>query len=97
MKTTGRTLARFYGLPVKAAHYHNDGNWYWNLHEFPAAYFDANGCVIFQSEEDYLQCVYLTVGPANTGVRGKDAGISIADIPGYQKLDPAPHTIQVSN
>ncbi len=94
MKKDGKALAEFYKIPVRAAYYHLDGNWYWNLTQFPGAYFDANGCVVFDTEQDYLRCVWLTIGPQNTGVRGKDAGMSIADIPGYQKLDPPPVAIE---
>ena len=89
-KKTGKALVEFYNIPAKAAYYHGEGNWYWNLEQFPGAYFDANGYVAFQTESDYLQCNYLTIGPRNTGVRGKNSGISLADIPGYQKLNPAP-------
>lgn len=74
MKKTGKALAKFYKVPVKSAYYHVDGNWYWNLSEFPAAYFDANGCIIFQNESDYFQCVYLSIGPENTGRSQQERG-----------------------
>jgi hypothetical protein len=89
-KTTGTDLAGFYKIPVKQAHYHNNGNWFWNLKRFPGAYFDDFGYIVFQTEDDYAQCVYLSIGPRNTGIRGKNSGMSIADIPGYQKLEPPP-------
>lgn len=92
-KKTGTTLAEFYKIPVKSASYHNNGNWFWNLERFPGAFFDDNGYVLFQTERDYAECVYLSIGPRNTGVRGKDAGMSIADIPGYQKLEPPPSSL----
>jgi len=95
MRKDGKALAKFYKIPVAAAYYHADGNCYWNLDEFPGAYFDANGCVVFDTEKDYLRCVWLTIGPNNTGIRGKDAGMSIANIPGYQKLDPPPLGIEL--
>jgi hypothetical protein len=44
----GRDLAKYYNLDVRSAHSHDEGNWYWNLSEFPGAYFDADGCVVFQ-------------------------------------------------
>jgi hypothetical protein len=93
MKKTGRALANFYRIPVKSAYYHVDGNWYWNLKEFPGAYFDANGYVVFQTKSDYFGCVYLTIGPENTGVRSKNVGMGIADIPGYQTLNPPPSSL----
>jgi len=93
MKITGKRLASFYKIDVRSAYYHNNGNWYWNLQEFPGAYFDSGGCVVFQTEKDFLECVYLSVGPRNTGVRGKNAGMGISDIPGYRKLEPRPNTL----
>jgi len=90
MKKTGRSLARFYQIGVQSSYYHNDGNWYWNLERFPGAYFDAHGCVVFETEKDYRECVYLSIGPRNTGIRSKNVGMGISDIPGYRKLDPPP-------
>lgn len=86
----GRVLAKRYGISVKDAYAHTDGNWFWNLNDFPGAYFDADGVVVFQTEGEYCGCVYLSIGPRNTGVRNKDVGMSISDIPGYRKLNPAP-------
>jgi hypothetical protein len=96
MKDTARAMAQFYKVCVKSADYHVDGNWYCNLKEFPGAYFDANGCVIFQTENDYFGCAYLTIGPKNTSVRSKNTGMGIADIPGYQKLNPPPSSLWIS-
>ena len=87
---SGMQLAKIYRLNVQSAHCHDEGNWYWNLKEFPGAYFDSKGYILFQTERDYTRCVYLSIGPENTGVRNKDVGMSIADIPGYQLLDPPP-------
>lgn len=70
----GRSLAWHYGMSVKSAYAHNDGNWFWNLTEFPGAYFDSEGCVVFQTEAEYFGCVYLAIGPRNTGVRSRTSG-----------------------
>ena len=86
----GKVLARRYGIQVVDAYSHVDGNWYWNLREFPAAYFGAGGVKVFQTEGEYRGCAYLAIGPRNTGVRHKEVGMSISDIPGYRKLDPPP-------
>jgi hypothetical protein len=93
MKKTGRSLARSYRIDVRSAYYHNDGNWYWNLERFPGAYFDAHGCIVFKTQKDYQECVYLSIGPRNTGVRNKNVGMGISDIPGYRKLDPSPASL----
>lgn len=90
MKTTGTSLAKIYKIHVQSAPYHNNGNWYWNLKRFPGAFFDAYGVVVFETEKDYHGCVYLTIGPRNTGVRNKNVGMGISDMPGYQELDPPP-------
>ena len=89
----GMDLADCYKIDVAGAHCHDEGNWYWNLSGFPGAYFDADECVVFLTEEDYFGCVYLAIGPRNTGVRNKSVGMSIKDIPGYKKLDPPPISI----
>jgi hypothetical protein len=90
---TGRFLARRYGMAVRSAYAHNEGNWFWTLKKFPGAYFDAEGCMVFQTEAEYLGCVYLTIGFKNTSVRSKAVGMSISDIPGYRKLNPPPRTL----
>jgi hypothetical protein len=92
---TARRLAKFYKIDVRSAHYHDEGNWYWNLQEFPGAYFDPQGCKVFETEEDYRFCglLHLSIGPRNTGIRHKDAGMSISDVPGYRKLDPPPGSL----
>ena len=87
---SGKALARRYNIRVKDAYAHTDGNWYWNLNEFPGAYFDAGGVVVFPTEGEYRGCVYLAIGPRNTWVRNKEVGMSISDIPGYRNLDPPP-------
>jgi hypothetical protein len=92
MKITGKSLARCYRIDMRGAYYHVDGNWYWNLEQFPGAYFDSDGCKVFQTEKEYFDCPYLTIGPRNTGVRSKNVGMGISDIPGYMRLDPPPCT-----
>ena len=59
---------------------------------FRGAYFDSEGCFVFETEGQYRSCIYLCIGPANTWVRDKRVGMSISDMPGYQKLNPAPRT-----
>ena len=61
----GRDLAKYYNLDVRSAHSHDEGNWYWNLREFPGAYFDADGCVVFQTEREYL---HVSIKPSAPGI-----------------------------
>ena len=82
----GKILARHYGIEVRSAHSHGKGVWYWNLNEFPAAYFDANGVVVFQTEQEYRSCANLTVYDNNTQVFGG----GIKGIRGYKPLTPPP-------
>jgi hypothetical protein len=95
MRKTGVSLAKFYKIKAKSAYYHNEGNWYWNLKRFPGAYFDANGYVSFETAEEYRfrGLLHLNIGPENTGVRNKEMGMSISDIPGYTRLDPRPGSL----
>ena len=92
---TARALAKFYKIDVRSAHYHDEGNWYWNLQQFPGAYFDPNGCKVFETEEDYRFCgrLHLSIGPRNTGIRHKNVGMSLSDVPGYKKLSPTPGSL----
>jgi len=87
MKKTGKKLTAYYKIPVQSAYYHGEGHWYWNLHIFPAAYFDDHGYVVFQTEKEYLENSYLTISSKNTNVRNKG---TIADMPGYHRLEPPP-------
>jgi len=87
-KKTGIKLARFHKIDVRDAHYFKDGSWYHPLREFPRAYFDDGGCVIFDTERDFTESVYLSVG-INVNVRGP--GISF--MPGYRELTPPPRSV----
>ena len=89
----GMRLANFYKLDMQRAYSHREGNLYWNLDRFPAAYFDADGCVVFQTEVEYLRCINLSIGCLNTAVRNKNVGLSIKDITGYRLLNPPPGSV----
>jgi hypothetical protein len=80
-KKTGRKLAKFYRIDVRDAHYYKNGDWYQPLREFPGAYFDDNGCIIFDTERSFMDSAYLSVG-INVHVRGP-RGEGISFIPGY--------------
>ncbi|HEV2289841.1 MAG TPA: hypothetical protein VGR81_12925 [Candidatus Acidoferrales bacterium] len=82
----GLQLARLYGINVRSAHSHGKGVWYWNLRNFPGAYFDANGVVVFQTEQEYRSCPNLTVYDNNTQVFYG----GIRNLPGYTELTPPP-------
>ena len=76
-----KKLIRKYNIPVKQARYSNDGGWYHHLENFPAAFLDSNGYIIFQTEEEYNNCSHLSLG--------QDVNIphGISSIPGYMTYD----------
>jgi uncharacterized protein DUF3883 len=61
-KVTGRSLAKRWGLRVKHALYRKTGDWYHQLRKFPGALLDADGYVIFESEEAFKACPQLQIG-----------------------------------
>ena len=44
------------------ARYSDDGHWYAVLSRFPAALFDANGYVVFDTQDQYRNSPYLKIG-----------------------------------
>jgi hypothetical protein len=74
---TGRKPAREWGVDVQHALYRESGDWYHDLQQFPGAYLDATGYVVFNSREEYRQCPQLE--------RGKTVHVpgGISAIPGY--------------
>jgi hypothetical protein len=52
-KVTGRKLNEEWSVGAKHALYREDGGWYQLLKNFPAALFDANGYIFFETENDY--------------------------------------------
>lgn len=77
---TGKYLNELWNAGAKHALYREDGKWYHQLKEFPGALFDANGYVIFNTEQDYLQSPYLQIQ--------QDLHISegISAIPNYVRI-----------
>lgn len=59
---TGKYLNMLWGVKAKHALYREDGKWYHQLKEFPGALFDANGYVVFETEEEFLESPYLQIG-----------------------------------
>jgi 5-methylcytosine-specific restriction protein A len=77
---SGRLLNELWGVGATHALYREDGKWYHQLEEFPGALFDANGYMVFQSKEEYLECPLLQIK--------QDLHIStgISSIPGYVRV-----------
>ncbi len=77
---TGKYLNEAWGVGAKHALYGAEGKWYHVLIQFPGAFFDANGYIVFKSEREYRRCSYLRIG--------KEVNIpkSISAIPGYIRV-----------
>lgn len=71
-------LARKYKLAVRQQRYSENGEWYHPLVRFPAAFFDKNGYIVFNTREDYESCSYLQLGQDVNVI-----GNGISSIPGY--------------
>jgi|HubBroStandDraft_6_1064221.scaffolds.fasta_scaffold93710_3 hypothetical protein len=84
---TGRRLNEKYKLRALQARYRENGYWYHPLEQFPGALFDANGYVLFQTEEDYQQCEGVRKGPDPNHIHVQGG---IASLPFYVQLDPPP-------
>ena len=90
-KITGRELNKLWGVGAKHALYREDGKWYHLLRAFPGALFDANGYVVFQTEEDYLKCEYLQITQHIHVPKG------ISAIPGYIHVSEKEHLQEISH
>lgn len=79
-KVNGKILNNLWEVGAKHALYHEDGKWYHQLRAFPGALFDARGYIVFESEAEYLDCVYLRIK------RDLHIPDGIKSIPGYVKI-----------
>lgn len=77
---SGKRLNKLWNVGARHALFLKDGNWYHWLKEFPGAYFDPNGYLLFDTEEDFLGCDSLDFG---IDVHVKNRG-SISGIQGYK-------------
>lgn len=76
-KITGKLLNEQWGIKAKDSKYRKTGDWYHPLREFPGVFFDANGYILFDTEEEYKNNPFLRIR--------KDVNVpkGIAMIPGY--------------
>jgi hypothetical protein len=58
---TGRQLNDLWKVGARHALYHHEGRWYHQLRDFPGAFFDYNGYVLFETREDYLRAPQLRI------------------------------------
>jgi 5-methylcytosine-specific restriction enzyme A len=76
-KITGKSLNELWGVNARHALYRENGTWYHHLTRFPGAFFDANGYILFETEDEYRSCEYLQLGKQASIPQG------ISIIPGY--------------
>ncbi len=74
---TGAQLSKIWEVPCKHALFRTSGDWYHRLLRFPGAYFDAEGYVLFQSEEEFLSSPFLQIA------QNVHVPMGIRSIPGY--------------
>lgn len=93
-RLTGEFLNEFYGLGAKQARYRENGVWYHPLHEFPGVLFDKNGCVVFQTEAEYVDCTEIVKGPDPNHIHARQG---ISSISKYRVLTPPPVSVLGQN
>lgn len=62
IKNTGNILREKWSVDAEQALYSRNGEWYHRLKRFPAAFFDANGYILFKTEKDYSENDSLKIG-----------------------------------
>ncbi len=90
-RLTGKYINDLWGVGAKHALYREDGKWYHQLTEFPGAFFDANGYVIFETENDFLESPYLQIG--------QDVHLTdgISSMPNYIRISENSHIQSLSH
>jgi 5-methylcytosine-specific restriction endonuclease McrA len=91
-----KELAKRWGLSVQHALYRKTGNWYHQLNKFPGALLDADGYVIFESEQAFKACPQLQVGKevgAPKGIKAIPGYVRVADSDASPSLDVDIHTV----
>ena len=74
-------LRKAWNVQVTQGRYRETGDWYSALNRFPAALFDANGYLIFETEEAYRTSPHISIGKQ---ISVPEPGISA--IPGYVRV-----------
>jgi hypothetical protein len=84
----GKFLTKFYKMDLRSAYCHGRGIWYHPLKGFPGAYFDHDGCVLFQTEEEFRNSPHLVFDSVTVNVKG-----NLSAMPGYRRLQPPPGSL----
>ena len=96
MKGGKHYLEAYHMHDVRQAYCHWEGKYYWvpRPYEYPVAFFNMLGVVIFETEKELRGCEWFKPYRA-AGGRGEVFNISkgISSLPRYKQLDPAPWTM----
>ena len=87
----GEELNAKHKVGAVQSRYREDGQWYHPLEQFPGALFDANGYVLFKTEEEYMRCNGVKKGPDPNHIH-VDGGIS--SLPSYVQLSISPNRME---
>lgn len=73
-------LIKKWKVDVRHGLYNRDGKWFHLLKEFPGAFFDATGYIVFDSQSDYEKCKNIIIYNETNTTSVPDG---ISQIPGY--------------
>src|SRR5262245_8330864 len=82
-KNYGQYLNKAWNIGARHALYRENGTWYHKLTSFPGALIDANGYILFPTEQDYLECEHLQIGRMKNWIVTRNG---LAEIPGYKRI-----------
>ncbi len=80
-RNIAQELINEHNILVQHGRYREDGKWYHHLKKFPSAFLNSNGYIIFNSKEEYQNCIFLQLGQDVNIPKG------ISAIPGYTTYD----------
>jgi hypothetical protein len=90
-------LNEAWGVGAVQVRYSDDGHWYATLSRFPAALFDANGYILFATEEEYRTSPHINVGKQisvpKPGISAIPGYVRVADSDASPNLDVDIHTV----
>ncbi len=76
-RNKAKTLNDTWKVGAVQVRYSDSGHWYAQLKKFPAAFFDSNGYILFQTEEEYSSA------PMSIGKQVSVPKPGISGMPGY--------------
>ena len=71
MQTSGKVLKEKWSIPAEQVRFHRDGHWFQNPTLYPAAFSSPSGYIVFQNQDDLLNCEGIEVGDRSNVSGGK--------------------------